>query len=541
MMSFGVLTCTSTIQFMHPIKNHICRLTQSLRISLMTCWLSGFAPTVIAVGFEAPAPPEIAFEQYQTEAGVIDYIAALNDVIGSDLAPEENVAPSILMEIDPPGRYSPAFISQWWQAVGLEEPKQPGQWISWPDFLAAQAIEGEEAIDERTPYLEADPSATPVWSAIDYPDMARWLEQVGPAMDRISIALEGDEAWLPMIGEPGQPVYAVRLPHLLIARHLARTFQYRIGLALQEARVDDAIQDFGSIRRLGLLMDREPLALGQLVRISIYRLSHGCLEAICSGRSLNLDQLSTLAEIVDQTAFVRGGMRQAYATGERAVVLSSFDFLLRSDDWDAHFFADDLLSQQAAEEMLPRLHRAFNHPGFDIDLARETINNNINDFWEITSSQEFERFQNGSDLYWRAFNLAKHQSTRMIVAGSENALKPMDAAQRRSYTLSVTYGYLNIVLPTFAEARTEWYCLGYERAARLLVAALRYEIEHGELPDQAGQVQGLKTEDPLWPGQRLLLLESDSAFKIYSRSINGKDDQARDDHREGDLVISIQR
>jgi len=225
-------------------------------------------------------------------------------------------------------------------------------------------------------------------------------------------------------------------------------------------------------------------------------------------------------------------MALAYDTGERAIALDTFDHLFTSDAWEPrglHYI--EYLTEERAQTLLPMFHRAFNHAGFDADLARDRINSNLDDYQKIASQDSFEEFDLRSQVYDLAFEMACAHSTRMLVAGSEDALAPMDEAQSHSYTLSVTYAFLRIMRPLWQDCKTQWRCVG----------VAHYRAVHGRLPESLSDTSLEDFTDPLTDKQPLIYQPAPggAGFTIYSIGTDREDDGGIDDPGTGDLVIRV--
>jgi len=442
--------------------------------------------------------------------------------------------PIILAQIDTRG-IDAEFLAALWEQLGTEPPAEPGRWISFPAYLESQGRDGDEA-EALTP--EYRPTGVAPWSPEDYPELAAWLAEIDAPLDAIAQAVRRPAYWMPLVGDDDLPLSAVMLPHLSISRNLARSYRARVGLAIHEGRIDDAIADVETMRRMAGFLRSEPIMLSQVVGISIQLFSHDCVAGLCVPNRMSAHQAQRLWTAVIETR-PPPQMAIPYDTSERAIALDCYGRLLASDEWEPLGLHYDYLTEEAAASVLPRFHRAFNHEGFDVALARDRIQSNFDDYQEIAAQDTFEQFELMSMVYDIVFVEACTNSSRMLAAGSEDALPVLDEAQSNAYTLSVTYAYLRVVRSSWGPCKGEWRCDGYDRAAEAAIGVAHFYAARGRLPESLGDTGLEDFTDPLTDNQPLVYNPDGGGFIVYSIGTNSEDDGGVDHPAEGDLVIRV--
>ena len=482
-------------------------------------------------------PRVIDFEKHRDKEGRVDYAGAINAYFSKGVTNQNNAVVQIFAQIDPLS-YDPEYIKMAWERLGADPPEQPGTWLAWRDELDRLGIENEAERDKLSPSFD-DGMVRP-WAREDFPQLAAWLDRMAKPLEEIEQATHLPHGWMPLVGEPGTTVDYHMLPHLIVSRGLAKCLRFRVGLAIQEERFDDAIRDIATMRRLALYLRPSSLELEQLVGISIHRISHWCVAAISSPGLLNTQQLAQLFEVFQATRASKLYMQLAFDTGHRAIALESFERILESDQSEKPVFHPDTLSEEDAGKLLPIFHLAFNHPGFNATLARTTINKNFDDCWRITGTESYEDFQTMSDLYSKAFNIVDQLNPDVLVHGALDNLEPMDEKASKSYTLSVTYRLLQMVMPNFVCSRTERQVEALEEICALTIKVAQYRDKHGQHPKNLQLLHAGEIKDPFDQERNLVYQQNGRSFSIYSIGRNLKDDGGLDDTKDGDLVIRVE-
>lgn len=215
------------------------------------------------------------------DLGHPDYIAALNDKLSRDVAPEENFW-AAYCEILPR------------ESVGL----------NWAEKLTTFSGFERACSNPMVPYAPAGTNFEHVnkqleismnrpWKRDEAPLIATWLEKNVAQLARATEACSRPKAYAPLItvGENATMV-SVLLPHVQQARDTARAFSARAHLALGEGRGDDAWKDVLSLHRLAKHNERSPFLIGNLVGIAISAIARTPTEACLVDRAATPDVLA---------------------------------------------------------------------------------------------------------------------------------------------------------------------------------------------------------------------------------------------------------
>jgi hypothetical protein len=194
--------------------------------------------------------------------GLIDYETALNERLSEGISPERNATVGLWRALNPRpvGSAMPPEFFRW---LKIPAPPERGRYFAdLPQYARDHedlTVNLREQIDELS--RQRDRAARRPWVALDYPQLAHWLDanQTPLAMIReasrcpdyynpLVSRKSGDEGWFGLLG--------ALLPGALKCRETASALVARAMLHAGEGRVDEAWQDLLTCHRLGRLLGR---------------------------------------------------------------------------------------------------------------------------------------------------------------------------------------------------------------------------------------------------------------------------------------------
>lgn len=515
------------------------------------------------VSWAGPNPPTVARDTTYylgplDEEGFVDYTAALNKAFGDpDAAAEDNVFVGLLPLMDtaewdaehraalfaycgqpePDADAAPAWA---WDFAAFYEQLPAGQKKTAPGPAAEEAQE-EAAADafgglgeygggtsEHVPgYVIYEQIEGRPWTAEEFPSAAAWLEQLEPALDIASAAIHRPAYHAPVINpDPGDTMIAVLLPHLGDMRRLARAYRVRIHHHLGEGRADAATDDWLTLQRLGRMSSHEPFLISGLVGISINAMAHGSFDALLSHAPLSAEQVLRL--------------RAGFAD------LPPRETLSRQIDEGERVFMLDTIQQLQRERVDDRTYKpmsaALAHPRFDVDRVLRRVNAFYDQYRDPPRTLE--------GLSARAAEIeAALEAMAPELMLAEIAIAAAADMPEEVDTDRLADGLADAMLGTLAPAlgaalRTEFEVEMADNLAAVALALEAYRATHGDYPAQlAALVPALMEELPrdYATGEALRYRIEPGGFVLYSVGKNGEDDGGVDDHRDGDIVVRVDR
>lgn len=247
-----------------------------------------------------------------TEAGYINYVAALNYYRGEGVTPDENFIVALLDCIDPDRIVGVAERDAWteekkqamrdrfYERLGVDEPERTGEYLVFFDEAAAEWTEGIEDEDERQAKNEAywNLYGEP-WKAEDWPEAAKWVEENSPMLDKIGEAALRPTSFWPYdeaSGEQPGSVIAILLPFVQDARSVARSLATRVYLRIGEGDFDGAFEDIQTMRRMARHVAARGTLVEMLVGYAIDGIAMNCMKDFIEQADLTSAEAKKLAE-----------------------------------------------------------------------------------------------------------------------------------------------------------------------------------------------------------------------------------------------------
>lgn len=231
--------------------------------------------------------------------GSIDYAAALNELYGSGVTPENNAAIPLLAIL---GDVVPEDVAD---RMGMRPTSIPserflGGFADWPEYIEWRRERGlpdlgtdAEAVGRRLD-TELTAAMGRPWSAKDSPLVAEWLEDMEGPLEAIDEATTRPRYWIPVT----QPLPGTFLPRLLTRRNVTNALRSRAMLRLSEGNPDEAVRDLLTIFRLASHQARGPTLIDHLIGVAIAGIGAEALPLVAAHPKLSRDALPrTLSEL----------------------------------------------------------------------------------------------------------------------------------------------------------------------------------------------------------------------------------------------------
>ncbi len=384
-----------------------------------------------------------------TADGRVDYVAAAESGrYPPEMETDENGFRLIIQGLGPSLQHTPETRQQIYEKLGLDSNAPPTLAYEQPYRVLERYAQAEETAGNLPANMNAnqflgqlDAKLDDPWTLDEFPMMADWLTQNGPALDLVAEAVrkpvfvipwaQFDEASL-FFSTPGEEIQRMR--------SFARGFRCRARYRMATGDVDGAIDDIVSCARMGRHLQNGEFMTKKLVGIA----NEAVAFAIGAGSSLEhqpteeqwqrlIDELNNLPE--RETDLICHEV-------ERWMVLSAIQCLARNDPDSEH-----LLHEEQWNLLQERNY------GIDWNIVIERVN---------------ERYDEA---------VAGATITRLDPATLDGFM----SRPRRSYLIG------EFLAPSFVpsieqyrEVRNRNVCK--ENILRIVLAMLLYETQHGTLP-----------------------------------------------------------
>jgi hypothetical protein len=244
--------------------------------------------------------------------GYVDYIAALNRILGKDVTPENNALVAFWNAMGP-AEVPQKDRTEYFRLLGVKSPAENGNhFILLKDFVQQQpGAAGLDAIDEQLGKAQERP-----WTKNDFPVLAAWLEANQTSLEMIIAASRRPRYYSPLLGDDSGRLMNVVLPASQEIRHAAQALSARAMLRLSEGKTDACWQDLLATHRLARLCGQGFCLVEALTAQSIDGAACRGDQAICQTVRLSApdalrmrDEFSRLAPLPNVVDIVDRGER----------------------------------------------------------------------------------------------------------------------------------------------------------------------------------------------------------------------------------------
>lgn len=194
------------------------------------------------------------------EDGTVDYVAALNELSGKGITPENNAA-VLYWQAFGPGKIPEEHREQLFKLLGVELPPLEGDYfVSLDEFLRRE--KGKLSYDEAydlLPKLRTRP-----WTAEEYPEIAAWLKANEGALELIIEGSSRARFYIPLVGET--LAKSVTVPAAMDLRWAIRGLAARAMMRLEKQGAEAAWEDLSACLRISRHYARHGNSMVQLLR-----------------------------------------------------------------------------------------------------------------------------------------------------------------------------------------------------------------------------------------------------------------------------------
>lgn len=192
--------------------------------------------------------------------GNVDYAAALNEVYGRDVKPEQNGLVGLWQAWGPNALGEPP-APEYFDLLGMSRPPDEGKYLV--DFSAyVREGSGDDAeLADRLHRQHFDSTEKP-WTARRQPGIAAWVVSNEAPLAVVAEAVRREKYFRPILHSGPKSgemlLFAMRAPESGLLLELARLLVCRANLHMGEGRLAAAAEDVLTCRRLGRMIARGP-------------------------------------------------------------------------------------------------------------------------------------------------------------------------------------------------------------------------------------------------------------------------------------------
>ena len=462
------------------------------------------------------------------EDGYVDYMQVINQRM-SDGVTTENNANVLLWKAIGPQPYSegaavgPAFF----KLMNTEMLPKTGDYFTPLEVFAEKELKLERnsvAWDQLVDQQET--ARSQVWTGVDYPQIAAWLEQNEKPLALASEASRRPRYYSPLISSDGEPaglLISAWLPGAQATRELSRTLSTRAMFHLGAGRPEAAWEDLLACYRLGRLMAEGSTLVEVLVGHAIWQVANQATLTYIDHVKPNAKQAAQIGRQLAQ-------LTPLPAVADRIDLCERFSYLdaiQRAADGDDRS-ADLRPDGDAVSNVTLNLLKA------GIDGPR---------IWDVVLKQ-------GNARYDELVKAMRTEDPRARLA----AVQAFDEdAEKRLASLNNTFRTLAKIAKSRSRAEGVGQVLGEIMESMMMshlsvmvqndlttlqrldhiqvaLALSAYHVDQGQYPDKLLALQPKYLQQvPLdrFTGKALIYRPTADGYLLYSVSLNGKDDQGR--------------
>jgi hypothetical protein len=240
--------------------------------------------------------------------GYPDYVAALNDLAGDGVTPENNAAVLLIRALGPPD-VPLKLRDKFYKRLGMPRPNEPIYFVNWQlyfksipqDALVIPTTATGEPVDRDQFLNDVEERASDgPWTRSQYPQLAKWLDANQVPLELVEAASRRPRYYAPLVSNDNPPtVYSTLLPLTQSSRDAAVALHLRAMLRLGEKQYRPAWDDLMACRRLGRLVGQGPMLVEALVGYAIEGLAVDGQAKFLAEAELTADQWAALQRQLD--------------------------------------------------------------------------------------------------------------------------------------------------------------------------------------------------------------------------------------------------
>ncbi|MDZ4818431.1 MAG: hypothetical protein SGJ20_05600 [Planctomycetota bacterium] len=455
-------------------------------------------------------------------SGYPDYLGAMNKEFSKGVTPQNNAAVVLLNVVGPRnvfgiGETDGKLAKEGYRLLGVDPLPEKGEYLQlWEEYYESIPIEkllelikqdpdrpiledgklpDEESLRIHWRDLLLEEAMEKPWVTKDNPHMAAWLKAQGPALAKLDQLAGRTKFFTPTVTDrPGESLIHTLLPFIEpFARTVPKILIARGQLAVGEGRLDDAINDLKSMRRIASYYKDPATLVEWLVGLSSDGMSLPAFNSVVFHPKATKEQLRQLREFYRQHPMATSPMR-SIDIGERYTGLSAICAVAYNGSWAV---VGDLAALSGGDEDKDEIatdeERAQMQVGyrtrrflFDFDMVLKLANKQYDRMMEIQRIPDYETRK----AAWDQFdNDVKSESAEYsaIVANKPKLFLTLLTEKGRSRMMSrIVHG---LFLPAIGAADNAGIRFQiYSDLRELSIALALYQKDLGKYPEKLAQL-----------------------------------------------------
>lgn len=504
-------------------------------IAMIGVWsLVNFRPNVRSGQALVRVSPETTYLEGPLDAnGDVAYLEALNLELAKGVTPENNSVVKFIQGFG--GIAEGRFLEkEFFDRIGIAPPNRGAlRYLNFYDWMESKGITQASGGQYDELSSQWDFAGNAPWSADDFPELSRWIEDVGPVAELFREGSLRPRYYHPLIVEAGdqQRVIEGRLSMVQMMREIARFQSRRAMLKLEQGEVDAAFEDLLTTLRIGILVRQGGTLIEDLVGIAIQGIAISNVSVICASGKPSSEELKRFLSELEKLP-TPNHIGHSLQLAERFMLLDIIVAVGRGETVYLDYMNGQMKPNRSATSSL-------------IDVALKAVD------WEecmIVANRWYDRISEVAeteDLGERRKGLAKLELELSQMAAksrqpSNIALTVIGGRRAKGQAMAeILIAMLTPALQQVSAAETR--IAAQMELAKVAVAVSAYKADHGSFPKSLGLlVPNYFDELPLDPCSRRPLKFSiepnelgEDVVSLYSVGENGLDDGGMGD----DLMV----
>jgi hypothetical protein len=261
--------------------------------------------------------------------GYVNYEAALNDILGKGVTPDNNANVLLWKAFGPKPEGGDGMPAEYFKRLGIEEPPPDGDYfIDLGRYLKEVLQVNQE--DVQTVYDQQGRATQRPWTAKDYPDIAAWLKANEKPLAVVVEAVKRPKYFNPLVSRRGaddpSSLIGCLIPSVQKCREFVAALTARAMLRLAEGKEAEAWDDLLAAHRLARHLSSGGTLIETLVAYAIHAVACNSTLAYVERAGLTADRyLGRLKELRDLPPMAP--LADKIGTGERLMGLDAIQMI----------------------------------------------------------------------------------------------------------------------------------------------------------------------------------------------------------------------
>ena len=345
----------------------------------------------------------------QKESGEIDYVEWMDQRDRGNVNSENNALVAILEALGPAEiPVLNGFRKKYFEKLGIPILPDDGDYLvpigKWSQANAAGSLPVTNSPPAAQITVNYTASKAKMWSAKEFPSLAKWLSQNDAHIDLFVRASRRKYFYEPSIGDIG---YSVLLPSTQSMRTVGHCLLTRAMFRLSAGDKNGCTQDLLAARRIANLVASRDLLIPKLVGAAIHQWTILAELEMCKSEKFSSDELLSYRDRVKAT-FVKPSIAKSIAS-ERVLMLDMIQYAKNGGSNEALNLEPNLIQQVALpssatdfNERLKVVNRWFDR----IDRILEENDTKQRQSAWIQLNVDLEALQNKSGNGWNLISSA---------------------------------------------------------------------------------------------------------------------------------------